>query len=110
MVLIEIPETGTVVSQTIDLQEKKVWTFAAFSKGHHVRQCSRVLVPALTGWQENRPLLKHPKMTHLNEWRELAKIGIQTDRHCVPHEGVIDEILKGPGEALPIIEDDWETL
>lgn len=31
-----LAETGTVVSQTIDLEEKKIWTFAAFSKGHHV--------------------------------------------------------------------------
>ncbi|KAJ5022935.1 Calycin-like protein [Bipolaris maydis] len=89
-----LEETGTVVSQTIDLEEKKIWTFAAFSKGHH----------------ENREMLRHPKMTHLDSWRELAKIGIQTDRHCVPHEGVITQVLEGPGSDLPVIEDSWPVL
>lgn len=36
-------ETGTIVSQTIDVKEKKIWTFAAFSKGHHAR------IPTLPG-------------------------------------------------------------
>lgn len=49
-------------------------------------------------------------MTHLDQWRELAKIGIQTDRHMVPSSGVIDEILEGPGENLPVIGDDWPVL
>ena len=49
-------------------------------------------------------------MTHIDQWRELAKIGIQTDRHMVPSSGVIDEILEGPGDKLPVIGDDWEVL
>lgn len=49
-------------------------------------------------------------MTHLDSWRELAKIGIQTDRHCVPHEGVITKVLEGHGDDLPVIEDSWPVL
>jgi hypothetical protein len=40
----------------------------------------------------------------------MAKIGIQTDRYMVPHSGIIDEILEGPGEDLLVIEDDWPVL
>ncbi|KAL6232490.1 hypothetical protein BDW75DRAFT_19248 [Aspergillus navahoensis] len=87
-------ETGTIVTQTIDIQEKKLWTFAAFTKGHH----------------ENRKICQGHKSTHLEQWRELAKIGIQTDRHMVPSSGVIDEILEGPGDNLPVIADDWPVL
>ncbi|KAH7019618.1 Calycin-like protein [Ilyonectria destructans] len=87
-------ETGTIVSQIIDLVEKKVWTWGAFSKGHH----------------ENRDICQGKKMTHLDQWRELAKIGIQTDRHVVCCSGIIDEILQGPGDKLPVIEDSWPTL
>lgn len=60
--------------------------------------------------QENRAICQGKKMTHLDQWRELAKIGIQTDRHMVPSSGVIDEVLEGPGEYLPRIRDDWAVL
>ncbi|KAF9890438.1 hypothetical protein FE257_005843 [Aspergillus nanangensis] len=29
-------ETGTIVTQTLDLKRKMIWTFVAFSKGHFV--------------------------------------------------------------------------
>ncbi|KPI40886.1 putative sterigmatocystin biosynthesis monooxygenase stcW [Cyphellophora attinorum] len=52
---VRVTETGTVVSQTIDLETKKVWSFAAFSKGHHkVRgYCEHVMKSKLN----NRPLI-----------------------------------------------------
>jgi hypothetical protein len=50
------------------------------------------------------------KRTHLDQWRELSKIGNQTtDRHVLPEQATIDKIYKGRGE-LEEIEMSWPTL
>ncbi|KAH7230336.1 Calycin-like protein [Fusarium solani] len=89
-----LEETGTIVTQTLDLENKRIFTTAAFSKGH----------------AENHDLCKGTKMTHLEQWRDLAKIGIQTDRKIVRASGVVDNVFNDRGDVLPEIEDDWPVL
>ncbi|KAF4618477.1 hypothetical protein D9613_010061 [Agrocybe pediades] len=88
-------ETGTVVSLVYDIPNKKITTSIAFSKGH---------------WE-------HPNEAHgdkrnledLSRWRELAKEGIQTDRHMLSAQADIVEVFKGPGDLKPI-EQSWPTM
>ncbi|KAF9567121.1 hypothetical protein CPC08DRAFT_703358 [Agrocybe pediades] len=90
-----LEETGTVVSLVYDIPNKKITTSIAFSKGH---------------WE-------HPNEAHgdkrspedLSRWRELAKEGIQTDRHMLSAQADIVDVFKGPGDLKPI-EQSWPTM
>lgn len=89
-----IEETGTQVTICLDIDEKRITTFMAFSKGHWENPESA------HGWKRDK----------LDQWRDLSKIGNQTtDKHVLPEQAVIDKIFDGPGE-LPEIDLDWPTL
>lgn len=88
-----LEETGTIVSLVLDLEEKRITTLIAFSQGH---------------W-ENPEKAHGYKNENLGEWRELAKIGIQTSRYMLPEQADIDEIFEGPGD-LPVIDNSWPTF
>lgn len=88
-----LEETGTVVSLILDIENKRITTFMAFSQGH---------------WE-------HPEQAHgdkredLKRWRELSKIGISTNRYLITEQASIDEIFEGRGD-LPDISLNLPTL
>lgn len=89
------PETGTICSLVYDIPNKKITTLLAFSQGH---------------WE-------HPQEAHgdkrnpadFNRWRDLAKIGKQTDRFMLNEQADILEAFKGKGDLVPI-DPDAETI
>ncbi|KAH9478318.1 hypothetical protein JR316_0008771 [Psilocybe cubensis] len=90
-----LEETGTVVSLVYDIPNRKITTLIAFSKGH---------------WEH--PLEAHGDKRNPNDfarWRQLAKEGIQTDRHLLSEQADIVEVFKGPGGLEPI-DESWDTL
>ena len=88
-----LEETGTIVSLVLDIDMKTVTTFIAFSKGH---------------W-ENADAAHGFKNENLQQWRELSKIGIHTNRYLLPEQATISNIYSGPGE-LPKVDISWPTL
>lgn len=84
-------ETGTFVSLVWDIPNKKITTGASFSKGH---------------WE-------HAKEAHgdkrnpedLQRWRQLATLGIQTERLVLAEQADILEQFKGAGNLQPITPD-----
>lgn len=84
-------ETGTFVSLVYDISNKKITTSAAFSKGHweHAEQAH--------GDKRNP--------ADLERWRNLAKMGSQTERLILAEQAVILEVFKGPGTLQPISPD-----
>lgn len=83
-----LEETGTVVSIVVDVDERKITTFIAFSKGH---------------WEQSEASHGNKRNPDdLKRWRGLLKLGIQTSRFLVPEQATIDLIAEGPGELEPI--------
>lgn len=84
-------ETGTFVSLVWDIPNQKITTGASFSKGH---------------WE-------HAKEAHgdkrnpedLDRWRQLAKMGTQTERLVLAEQAAILEQFKGAGTLQPILPD-----
>lgn len=87
-----LEETGTTVSLVLDIDEKQITTFIAFSQGH---------------W-ENAEKAHGDKRTDLDRWRELSKIGIQTNRYLISEQATIDVISEGRGD-LPDISLELNT-
>ncbi|CAD6895791.1 unnamed protein product [Tilletia controversa] len=85
-----IEETGTVVTTTVDLGEKRVHSYINFSRGH---------------WE-------HPEIAHghynKQAWRELAKVDpskgetLTTGRKIVTESATIVEIYEGKGDLEDI--------
>ncbi|KAG7140599.1 hypothetical protein HYQ45_002652 [Verticillium longisporum] len=86
-----LEETGTICSLVYDIPNQKVTTLIGFSKGH---------------WE-------HPQEAHgdkrdptaFDRWRDLAKIGSQTDRFMLSEQADILENFKGKGDLQPIASD-----
>jgi len=89
-----VEETGTTVTICLDLPQKRITTFMAFSYGH---------------WEF--PDKAHGyKREQLEQWRALSKLGNQTtDRHVLPEQATLDKVYEGRGR-LRDIEMDWPTL
>ena len=71
-----------------DIKEKKITTMLNFSKGH---------------WEEAEKAhgdKRNPE--DFQRWRDLAKIGIQTDRHILNDQAKIKESFKGAGKLQDI--------
>ncbi|RAL02058.1 phenol acid carboxylase [Aspergillus ibericus CBS 121593] len=90
-----LEETGTICSLVYDIPRKRITTLLGFSKGHWERS------EAAHGDKRN------PE--DLARWRELARIGCQTDRVLLSEQADVLEDFWGPGELEPI-ELGWETL
>lgn len=86
-------ETGTIVSMVLDIENKRISTYMAFSKGH---------------W-EHEELAPGDKREMFERWRELSKIGITTNRYLITEQANIDNIFEGRGD-LPDISLDLPTL
>lgn len=77
----------------VDLERDTVTTSCAFSKGH---------------WEQ--PEKAHGwKRDNMEQWRELAKVGIQTDREMMIEQAKISTKTEGRGD-LPEIDHSWPTL
>lgn len=79
-----LEETGTIVSLVYDIKGKTISGILGFSKGHWDN------AEAAHGDKRN------PE--DFARWRELAKIGIQTDRFMLTEKANILEQFKGKGE------------
>lgn len=88
-----LEETGTIVSLVLDINNKRVTTLIAFSQGH---------------W-ENPEIAHGNKRDNLPKWRELSKIGIQTNRYMLTEQATIHTIYEGPGD-LEEIDLEWSTF
>ncbi|CCF51404.1 hypothetical protein NDA11_003596 [Ustilago hordei] len=83
-----LEETGTICSLVYDIKKQKITTMLNFSKGH---------------WQ-------YPEKAHgdkrnpedFQRWRDLAKIGVQTDRHILNDQATILETFHGAGDLQDI--------
>ncbi|KAJ9122770.1 hypothetical protein QFC24_004200 [Naganishia onofrii] len=90
-----VEETGTVVSIIVDLTQKRITTYMAFSRGH---------------WD-------YPEKAHgdkrnpedFERWRKLAEVGKNTDREVIPEQATIDTITEGRGD-LEDIDENAPTL
>ncbi|KAJ9109788.1 hypothetical protein QFC20_003204 [Naganishia adeliensis] len=91
----EIFQTGTVVSIIVDLAQKRITTYMAFSRGHWDN-------PEKAHGDKRNP-------ADFSRWRELAQIGKNTDREILPEQATIDTITEGRGE-LEDIDEDAETI
>jgi phenolic acid decarboxylase len=86
-----LEETGTICSLVYDITNKTISTLLGFSKGH---------------WE-------HPAEAHgdkRNEkdfarWKDLARIGSQSDRFMLTEQAHILEVFKGKGSLEPIQPD-----
>ncbi|KEI41984.1 uncharacterized protein L969DRAFT_42306 [Mixia osmundae IAM 14324] len=89
-----LEETGTIVSIVYDSEQGRLTSLIAFSQGH---------------W-ENPDLAKGDKRNRddFARWRELAKIGSQTDRHILAEHANIKQIFRGAGTLEPI-DPSWPT-
>lgn len=83
-----LEETGTIISMVFDLRENRITTMASFSKGH---------------W-ENSEAAHGDKRNQEDflRWRELAKIGDQTDRVWLCEQGEIVDNFFGAGNLKPV--------
>lgn len=87
-----LEETGTICSLVFDIPSKRITTMLGFSKGH---------------W--DKADAAHGDKRHkedLERWRELAKIGTQTERILLEEQALIVEDFRGRGDLEPI-EMDW---
>lgn len=83
-----LEETGTICSLVYDIKKQKITTMLNFSKGH---------------WQ-------YPDKAHgdkrnpedFQRCRDLAKIGVQTDRHILNDQATILETFHGAGHLQDI--------
>lgn len=90
-----LEETGTTCSLVYDIQNQKITTMLNFSKGH---------------WEyadKAHGDKRNPDDFH--RWRDLAKIGIQTDRKILNDQANILQSFKGKGD-LQDIDLDAPTL
>lgn len=74
----------------LDIVQKRISTIIAFSKGH---------------WENSHDAhgdKRNPK--DFERWRELAKIGIQTDRYLIIEQATVDKIYEGRGNLEDIDE------
>ncbi|KAI9478489.1 MAG: Calycin-like protein [Benjaminiella poitrasii] len=86
-----IEETATVVTITVDFEEKKVTCFIAFSQGH---------------WEKNNEAHGDKRNEEdLKRWRGLAKVGDHTKTHVHLDAAPIIEINEGPGNLKPVTMD-----
>lgn len=107
-------ETGTIVSLVYDMPNKKITTLLAFSKGE---SSSWISYPFLLDTNILKGHWENPHEAHGDKrnaadfarWRQLAKIGIQTDRYMLAEQADIVEVFRGKGE-LQAIEEGWPTL
>ena len=79
----------------MDIPKKKITTLLGFSQGH---------------WENSADAhgdKRNPE--DLKRWRDLAKIGSQTDRFMLNEQADILEFFKGRGELEPITGEE-ETL
>lgn len=83
-----LEETGTVCSAVWDIQNKTMTTLLSFSEGHWTKP------------KEAHGDKRNPK--DFARWKELAKIGKQTDRFMLSEQGHIVESFKGKGDLEPI--------
>ncbi|KAL2218378.1 Calycin-like protein [Thermoascus aurantiacus ATCC 26904] len=90
-----LEETGTVVSLVYDIPWGRITTMLGFSRGHWEN------AEAAHGDKSNAE--------DLERWRELARIGIQTERHVLSEQADVLEVFRGPGQLGPV-EMDWPTL
>ncbi|GHJ86382.1 hypothetical protein NliqN6_2784 [Naganishia liquefaciens] len=86
-----VEETGTVVSIIVDLAQKRITTYMAFSRGHWD-------FPEKAHGDKRNP-------EDFARWRELASVGKNTDREVLPEQATIDEIFEGRGDLEDIDED-----
>ncbi|KAM0345085.1 hypothetical protein ACHAPU_006971 [Fusarium lateritium] len=87
-----LEETGTVVSLVYDIPNKTVNTLLSFSAGHWENA------------EEAHGDKRDPEK--FNKWRDLAKIGKQTDRFMLTEQAKILEVFKGKGDLVPIAQED----
>ncbi|KAI8080042.1 uncharacterized protein BX664DRAFT_269574 [Halteromyces radiatus] len=86
-----VEETGTIVTTTVDLDQKRVHGFIAFSQGH---------------WENNEDAHGDKRnMKDLERWRKLSKIGDHTTRHIHLDEAHIIDIFEGPGDLKQVTND-----
>ncbi|KAL0487288.1 padC [Acrasis kona] len=90
-----LEETGTIVSLVLDIEEKRITTFMAFSKGHWTKP------EEAHGDKRNQQ--------DLQRWRGLATIGNQMERHIIPEQANIDLIFEGRGD-LDDVDENAVTL
>jgi phenolic acid decarboxylase len=91
-----LEETGTICSAVYDIPRKQVTGLLGFSKGH---------------W-EHAEVAAHGDKRNPQDfarWRELAKLGIQTERHMLSEQAHIVHDFRGPGD-LEGIDMSWPTL
>ncbi|KAF2142240.1 uncharacterized protein K452DRAFT_271087 [Aplosporella prunicola CBS 121167] len=91
-----LEETGTVCSWVYDIPQSRITTLIAFSKAGH--------------W--TNPIAAHGDKRNeadFARWRDLAKIGTQTDRVMLAEQADIIERFYGKGELEPIRRE-WATL
>lgn len=88
-----LEETGTIVSLVLDINNKKITTLISFSQGH---------------W-ENPEIAHGEKTKNLDQWRELAKIGNNTNRYMLTEQASIHTIFEGRGD-LPELDMEHPTL
>jgi hypothetical protein len=105
-------ETGTICSLVYDIPNKRISTLLAFSKGIIISLVP-FLIPLLMiiffsgHWEQ--PTAAHGNKRNaadFERWRELAKIGIQTDRYLLSEQANILEVFRGKGN-LEAIGEDW---
>ncbi|KAH7039809.1 Calycin-like protein [Microdochium trichocladiopsis] len=90
-----LEETGTICSLVYDIPNRKVTTLLGFSKGHWTQ------AEAAHGDKRNKE--------DFERWRQLAKVGIQTERHMLAEQASIVEDFHGAGE-LKDIDVSWPTI
>ncbi|OWZ33175.1 phenolic acid decarboxylase [Cryptococcus neoformans c45] len=86
-----VEETSTVVSIIVDLPQKRIITYMAFSRGH---------------WD-------YPEKAHgdkrnpedFERWKKLAEVGKNTDRETLAEQATIDIITEGRGDLEDIDKD-----
>lgn len=83
-----LEETGTTCSLVYDIKLNRITTMLNFSKGH---------------WEQAEQAhgdKRNP--ADFQRWRDLAKIGIQTDRHILNDQANIVESFRGAGQLEDI--------
>jgi hypothetical protein len=90
-----LEETGTICSLVYDIPRGTISTLIGFPKGH---------------WEEAEKAhgdKRNPE--DFERWRQLARIGIQTDRKLLSEQAEVLGKLKGAGSLEPI-EEEWATI
>ncbi|KAM3083508.1 hypothetical protein ACMFMG_004156 [Clarireedia jacksonii] len=90
-----LEETGTICSLVYDIPRGQITTLLAFSQGH---------------WEN--PARAHGDKRNaedLQRWRELARVGAQTDRYLLGEQAEVVRVFRGKGE-LGWVEEGVETM